>query len=184
VDLKLERQGLEKKFFDLCTEIVKNEGLELYGLDYLKGQCLLRLFVQNPETKTAQLEDCAKVDRALTPFVEELEWMPAELTLEVSSPGVYRDIKEAFYFQGLVGERIAFALFEKLSEKDLVADSELSKSGKKLLNDKKVTVYLNEFSEEYLVVSPEKNDMTRVKINIGNIKKANVEPLWSDISEN
>ncbi|MCF8059838.1 MAG: hypothetical protein K9K67_11105 [Bacteriovoracaceae bacterium] len=183
MDLKLDRNGLEEKFFNLCEEIVKKEGLELYALDYLKGQCLLRLFVQDPESKTAQLDDCAKVDRALTPFVEEYDWMPAELTLEVSSPGVYREIKEACYFENLIGERIAFSLSEKVAESDVVS-TEISKNAKKLLKEKKIVAYLKEFTGEHLLVSPEMNDETKFKINIENIKKANVEPLWEDIKEN
>lgn len=185
MDLKRDRTGIEKKFFDLCQNVVKEQGLELYSMDYISGQQLLRLFVQNPETKTAQLDDCASVDRALTPFIEEEEWMPAELTLEVSSPGVYRDIKEACAFESLVGERVAMGLHNKLTSEDVLSNGELGATGKKLLKDKKVIVWIEAYSDDHLVVRPDgnENEEDRLKVSFENIKKANVEPRWEDIKD-
>ena len=182
MELKLERKGLEKKFYELCLQVVEEQGLDLYGLDYVNGQNLLRLYVENPETKTAQLEDCAKVDRALTPFFETEEWMPEEVTLEVSSPGVYRDVKEAYHFEHLVGERLALTLSNKLTTEDILQGS-VTAAEKKLLKDKKITVYLAGFSEEGLEVSAEKESKNVLRIQLENIKRANVEPLWDDIKE-
>lgn len=183
MELKLERKGIEKKFYDLCLQVVKEQGLSLYGLDYINGQNLLRLFVENPQTRTAQLEDCARVDRALTPFFESEEWMPEEVTLEVSSPGVYRDIKEAFLFGELIGERISLNLFRKI-EVHKEIESSLSSVEKKLLKDKKVIVYLRAVNDESIKVSAEKESDNCFEISFEDIKKANVEPLWDDIKEN
>lgn len=183
LELKLERKGIEKKFFELCSQVVEQEGLSLYGLDYINGQKLLRLFVENPQTKTAQLEDCARVDKALTPFFESEDWMPEEVTLEVSSPGVYRDIKEAKSFQDSLGERIALTLFHKLTE-DAVVKGSLGPAEKKLMKDKKIIVYLQNATDSAIEVSAEKNSESNFKVDFENIKKANVEPLWDDIKDN
>lgn len=185
MDLKRNRTGIEKKFFELCQSVVNEQGLELYSMDYISGQQLLRLFVQNPETKTAQLDDCAKIDRALTPFIEEEDWMPEELTLEVSSPGVYRDVKEAIAFESLVGERVAMGLHNKISDQDILSSGDLSATGKKLLKDKKVIVWVEAFGDDHIVVKPDGGDSEkdRLKINFENIKKANVEPRWEDIKD-
>jgi ribosome maturation factor RimP len=183
LEIKLERKGIEKKFYELCLQVVEQQGLSLYGLDYVNGQNLLRLFVENPQTKTAQLDDCARVDKALTPFFESEDWMPEEVTLEVSSPGVYRDVKEAIHFKDLIGERLALTLFKKIAEEDIVS-GKLDSNDKKLLKDKKIIAYLRDYKEDALEVSADKNSDAKLSIKIENIKRANVEPVWDDIKEN
>jgi ribosome maturation factor RimP len=177
----LERQGLEKKFFELCTEVVSEFGLEIYALDYLPGSHVLRVFIQDPETKTAVLDNCKSVDRKMTPFIEELEWMPAELTLEVSSPGVYRDIKEGVHFIESVGQRINLGLNRKLEAKDITENSNAPSCKKVGIGQKKILANLIEVSGEDFLFEYEGE--FKFKINIEDIKKANVEPLWEDIKE-
>lgn len=112
------RQGIEQKFVELASEVVKKQGLELYDLDYFPGQGLLRLFIYDEKTDTAQLDDCVKVDHALTPFIEELDWMPEELTLEVSSPGVYRHLRSTHHFFMVKGKDITVVLNSKMKPED------------------------------------------------------------------
>lgn len=180
MELEIVRTGIEKKFYELVQEIVAKEGLELYAMDYINGQQMLRLFIQDKESKTAQLEDCARVDRAMTPYVEELDWMPEELTLEVSSPGIYRDIKEAKKFSEVCGERLQLTLNEKLQHEDFI---EGAQADKKIMSTKKVMLYLVSMEGEDLFLSREKEGAKEIKINITNIKKANVEPLWEDLKD-
>ena len=175
---------MEKKFFELCSKLVEENGFSLYGLDYRPGQQLLCLFIENPETKTAVLDDCALIDRAMTPFVEESDWMPEELTLEVSSPGVYRDVFEGMQFADLVGERISFALFPKIEETMFVGKG-TDKEVKQWKGQKKVIGYLISFSkeDEKIVISPSKESEFKVELSLEEVKKANVEPVWDDIKE-
>lgn len=173
---------MEKKFFDLCSKLVEDHGFSLYGLNYRSGQQLLCLFIENPKTKTAVLDDCVLIDRAMTPFVEEEEWMPSELTLEVSSPGVYRDIYEGKQFFSLIGERLAFHLIAKIDD-TMVLQTGNDKGLKKLIGQKKIEAYLIEFDKETLelVVAPGKESLIRIAFKLDQIKKANVEPAWDDI---
>ena len=173
---------MEKKFYDLCSKLVKDHGFSLYGLDYRPGQKLLCLLIENPETKTAVLDDCVLIDRAMTPLVEEEDWMPNELTLEVSSPGVYRDIYEGKQFSSLIGERIAFHLIPKISD-EMIIQTGNEKGLKKLIGQKKIDAFVLEFDEEAqkLLVAPEKDGPIRIAFNLDQIKKANVEPAWEDI---
>lgn len=180
MDLIKERKGIEKKFYDLCNTVVSEQGLELYGLDYISSQSLLRLFIQDPTSKTAGLEECSKVDRAMTPFVESETWMPEELTLEVSSPGVYRDVKEGKWFHALKGERVSFQFFNKISESNFLSKDNIDT---KLMKDKKVILYLVDFDEESVFLSSKKDGESEIIVSLEDIKKANVEPLWDEIKE-
>ena len=58
MDIVKNRIGVEKKFWELCLSVVQEQGLALYDLEFLPGQKLLRLYIMNPETKSAVIEDC------------------------------------------------------------------------------------------------------------------------------
>ena len=78
MDIHQERIGLEKKFFLLCDPVVQEAGYRLYDLEYITGQKLLRLFIQDPRTGSALIEDCVKVDHALSEPFEKEDWIPEE----------------------------------------------------------------------------------------------------------
>ncbi|MCB9091043.1 MAG: hypothetical protein H6621_11630 [Halobacteriovoraceae bacterium] len=105
--MEVKRTGLEQKFFELCYPVVAELNYTLYDMDYLNGQKLLRLFIMDDKTQTAVIEDCVKVDRELTPFFENNEWIPEDIVLEVSSPGLYRKLRTLQHFEWSIGERIA-----------------------------------------------------------------------------
>lgn len=168
--LRQERKGMEKKFFELCTQVVKDENLELYDLEYLPGSHELRLYIQNPETGTAVLEDCIRVDRAMTPHIDDSDWMPEELTLEVSSPGLYRQLNTLMHFETVVGEKIKLIAMKKLevlfSGTDDVELPRKVKSGKTLI-------------AKLLKVTPEELELEldekKLNMKFDWIKKANLE---------
>jgi ribosome maturation factor RimP len=164
--LKPERKGKEKLFFDLCTQVVKENMLEIYDLDYFPGQSLLRIFIYNIETETATLDDCAKIDRALTPFIESEDWMPKELNLEISSPGIYRSLNSVEHFYNSIGKSLSVLLCKKLG-----IDS-FTDLPKKLLNTKKINGLLIECNETEILLESKEN---KLKLQYSEIKKANIE---------
>lgn len=117
--LRSKRTGMEKKFYDLCHDVVTQAGFELYDMDYIQGSSTLRLFIQNPETGTADIEECAVVDRALGPYIDEADWMPETLTLEVSSPGLFRSLTDLNHFKSAAGEFVQLTLKKKLNSDEL-----------------------------------------------------------------
>ncbi len=110
---ELDLTTIERKFFDKCNPIIEAEGLETYDLSYVPGSTTLKIFIQNPKTKTALIDDCVRVDHALDPVFTE-EWVPETIVLEVSSPGVFRPLKTQKHFEQAVGEWIALTLEEEI----------------------------------------------------------------------
>lgn len=53
------------------------------------------------------VDDCARVSRALEPWLDEREDLPARYVLEVSSPGVDRPLLRDRDFERFRGERVA-----------------------------------------------------------------------------
>ncbi len=166
MDLNEERRGLEKKFYELCQVVVRECGFVLYDLDYIVGQKTLRIYIMNPQTKTALVDDCVAVDRAMTPYIERETWMPSALTLEVSSPGAERYLRSLEHFEWVVGKKISLTLFKSLGE---IAGKELPKS---LKGSKKVVAILRSVTRDRLEIEAEEE---HVLVPFESIKKANLE---------
>lgn len=166
--LKPGPKGLEKKFIELASQVVGECGLDIYDVEYIPGSHTLRVFIQNPHTKTAELDDCVKVDRAFTPYFDTLDWIPEEIILEVSSPGIYRDLKKVEHFVSAVGQPINVTIKKKL-------DGDYPK---KLAGQRRFVASLTRATEEGIELEWEKQ--VTLNLNYDDIKKANVEP---DIAE-
>ncbi len=171
--LNKERAGLEKKFYELCTQVVGQEGYELYDLDYVNGSQTLRVFIKNKQTNTADLQDCVKIDKALSPFIDEANWMPESLVLEVSSPGIYRQLRTQKHFEESVNELISVNIIGSLEvnlNKDVPA---------KLMKQKKFRGKLISVDDSNIELRIEDKNL---KISFKQIKKANLDPDLGDLS--
>ncbi len=159
-----KRNELLDKFFSLTKQIVENEGLSLYDLEFLPGKGILRVFIMNSKTKTALIDDCVRVDHAFTPFIESESWMPTSLTLEVSSPGVYRALKTSEHYTLAVGEIVSLILHNEAAKRDF--------KGNVKLRGKLVSVE----GDSFVVKVVDKKTEQEFKLNFKDIKKANLDP--------
>jgi ribosome maturation factor RimP len=167
MELQKNRTGVEAKFYELCSKVVPENGLQLYDMDYVSGSYTLKVFVLDESTGTAVIEDCVKVDRALTPFIDELEWVPEQLILEVSSPGMFRDLKQREHFESAVGQKISCTITGKLPEEAVAGAPKKIAGGKKFRGD------LLEINDNEIVLDI---DGFKLPISFEQLKKANLDP--------
>jgi ribosome maturation factor RimP len=166
LDLVSNRSGVEQRFYDLSLKIAGELSLEVYDLEWVAGSSELRLFIMDPHSKTAVLDDCVRVDRAFSPYFESETWIPENVTLEVSSPGLFRSLKTLAHFHAVVGEDITLMLNKPITEEQSV---EFPKS---MRNNLKLKVKLLSTAEDKITV--EIKDL-KIDIPFGQIKKANLE---------
>jgi ribosome maturation factor RimP len=107
-----------------------------------------------------------KVDRAFTPFIESETWMPENLTLEVSSPGLFRFLTSLEHFKGVEGQEITLGLTKKIDE-TIYPDFP-----KVLRNNLKIKVKLLEAKDQSIVFDARG---VQIEIPYTQIKKANLE---------
>ena len=118
-------------------------------------------------TKTAVIEDCIKIDRAFNPAVESEGWIPDDFVLEVSSPGVFRALKERKHFEDSIGELIGISFLQRMTpEQKKLLGSNISDT--KRLRGKLLTV-----AKEHIVLEVEK---VEIEISFLQIKKAHMDP--------
>jgi ribosome maturation factor RimP len=173
--LKGPRQGMELKLLELTQKILSENNLELYEMEWNSTSGNLVVYIQNPKTKSAVLEDCIKVDRAFNPYMETETWIPDNFTLEVSSPGLYRVLTTIHHFKSVEGEEVMLHLVSKIDEE------KYPDFPKALRNNLKLKVLLEKASDTGLVV-----DAKGVKIEIPyeQIKKANLETDINKVKPN
>ena len=167
--LKQERKGLEKKFYEIAAKVIAETDFVLYDLDYNNGGKTLRVFIMDPKTNTAVIDDCVAVDRGFTPFMEEADWIPDDIVLEVSSPGMFRSLNTIEHFKMAGSTPITLNLKKTLG--DILEGSELDK---KTAKAKTFVCNIEEVNEDNLVVALDEE--FSLKINYIDIKKANLEP--------
>ncbi len=169
MELDSPKSVIEQKFYDLSLEIVKQLGYELYHLEYVSGSSTLRVYIMDPKTGSAVIEDCVAVDRAFDEPVEAATWMPDDLILEVSSPGIYREIKTANHFEKSIGQ-----IVQVVVKSDVEAEQFGGKVPKEL-KGKKFRATLLGYSEGVIKLSTLEKEL-EFNINIEQVKKINLDP--------
>jgi ribosome maturation factor RimP len=169
MELEKKRSGIEQKFYDLTTKIVTENEYVLYDVEYVSASSTLRVFIMDPETGTAIIEDCVVVDKAFSPYCEdeEYKWIPDDFMLEVSSPGVYRSLKVRDHFNASVDKIIAMTLNGKLTPEQSEGLSN------KLKNTNKLRGILVEVNNDNIKINL---DSVEVLVNFKQIKKASLDP--------
>ena len=167
MELERTRTGVEAKLFELSQQIVKDSGYQLYDVEYVTGSSTLKVFIMNPETKTAVIDDCIKVDRAFNPYCETEDWIPNDFILEVSSPGIYRAIRNRDHFEQAKDEYVLCVIQGNLR------DEQVEHLPKSLKGAKKFRGELKEIKDKNIVLKLEDYELS---LDFEQIKKASLDP--------
>ncbi|MCH8684005.1 ribosome maturation factor RimP [Sphingosinicellaceae bacterium A1X5R2] len=78
----------------LIEPILTKMGYELVRVTFGGGErrATLQVMAERPETGQLVIEDCAEISRALSEMLDEVDPIPGEYHLEVSSPGIDRPL--------------------------------------------------------------------------------------------
>ncbi|MDB9374545.1 ribosome maturation factor RimP [Nodularia sphaerocarpa] len=95
---------LVPQIIDLATPVAAELGLEVVGIVFYTNQRppVLRVDIRNPQDDTG-LNDCERMSRALEASLDAAEVIPDAYVLEVSSPGISRQLitdREFISFKG------------------------------------------------------------------------------------
>ena len=137
---------------------IEDLGYELYDLEDLQylGQRILRVSIDHEQG--IQLEDCVRTDQMLQKLFDENDPIEEAYTLEVSSPGIYRVLKNPEHFRRFTGERIKIRLKKKIN------------------GMRQVIGKLCSSTEDGIEFLPENENEEELFISYENISKARLEP--------
>ncbi len=106
------KKNVESIVSEIAEPIVKEVGVELYDVEYVKegGQWYLRVFIDAEDG--VDIEQCEKVSRLLDPALDKADPVREAYYLEVSSVGLDRQLKKEKDFRYFMGEMIEVRLYK------------------------------------------------------------------------
>ena len=162
---------VEDRVRELVEPLVGARGLELFDVEHKSGRSgvLLRLTIDRPDGDAwISADDCAAVDRLVTPLLEVEDVISGPYRLEVSSPGVERPLRGPRDYRRFEGKRARVHV-------------ERGREGEAPSGPPIVDVYvglITEPDDDGFMLVPDKG--APVRVEHGQVRKANLEFRFED----
>lgn len=111
-----KREGYEAKTEQLLAPLMEANRFELVDVEYVKegGNWYLRAYIDKEGGIT--VDDCELVSRALSEILDEKDYISDAYILEVSSPGLGRQLKKEKDYARSVGEDVEIKLYRAINK--------------------------------------------------------------------
>jgi ribosome maturation factor RimP len=111
-----KHQVYEQKTEKLLEDILQANNFELYDVEYVKeaGNWFLRAYIDKEDGIT--LDDCELVSRELSDLLDKEDFISDSYILEVSSPGLGRQLKKDKHFERSIGEEVEIKLYKAIDK--------------------------------------------------------------------
>ncbi len=111
----------EKNLETLLAPVVNGLGYELYDVEFVKEgkDYYLRLFIDNE--KGIDLDDCEKVSGAVGDALDEADPIEVSYSLEVSSCGLERRIRERKHFEAALSKNVEIKVYKAIDKEKIFA---------------------------------------------------------------
>ena len=96
---------------DLILPVAMELGYLLWDVEYVKEGTKMILRVTIDKEDGIGIEDCEKMHRAIDPVLDEADPIEAAYYLEVSSPGIERDLRTEEHILASIGARVEVRLY-------------------------------------------------------------------------
>lgn len=111
-------EGIKNRVLKLAKQVADEQGVELFDIELLgKGKLLLRVMIDKEGGIT--LDDCERFSRSFEAILDVEDPIPGSYTLEVSSPGLDRPLKEMKDFEKNIGKLARIITTEKIEGQNL-----------------------------------------------------------------
>ncbi len=114
--MKKGAKNIASAVSELLSDTVNELGYELWDVEYVKegSEYYLRITIDSEEGIT--IDDCEKVHRAIDPILDEADPIEDSYHLEVSSPGIERELKYDWHFDVFVGSEVEVKLYAPINK--------------------------------------------------------------------
>lgn len=153
------REEYEHRTEQLVMPLVEKNGFELVDVEYVKegANWYLRAYIDKEGGIT--VDDCEIVSRELSDLLDKEDFIPDAYILEVSSPGLGRQLKKEKDFKRSLGEEVEVKLYKGMELFD--------EKGKKI-KVKEISGYLEGYNQDTIILDlgEEKLEIARKDIAI------------------
>lgn len=146
----MANKNIEEKVEQLIESEIKALGYEIYDVIYEKEakDFYLRIIIDSPNG--ISIEDCEKVNNEINDLLDEADYIKEQYFLEVSSPGIERNLRKEKHFLNSINKKIIVKLYNK------------AENGKK-----EIEGILEEYNKDYIIINMDENKIKIDKKNIG-----------------
>ena len=109
--MKKELGGMAGKLYELLLPVVRDAGCDIWDLDFVKEGAKRILRITIDAEGGVGIDDCERVHRAVDPVLDDADPIDEAYYLEVSSPGVERELRTCAHFEYAVGREIDLKFF-------------------------------------------------------------------------
>ena len=104
-------RGIADRVREIIAPTADELGYYLWDVEYVKegSDFVLRVTIDSDEG--IGIDDCETMSRTIDPILDEHDPIPDQYILEVSSPGIERDLTRDDHFDLCVGEKVEVRLF-------------------------------------------------------------------------
>ena len=112
----MNKSQIENKTEELLTPIASAHGVTIYDVEYVKeaGEYYLRAYIDKEGGVT--IDDCVDVSRALSDALDKDDFIEDAYTLEVSSPGLTRQLTKDKHFAQSLGRTVEVKLYKAIDK--------------------------------------------------------------------
>ncbi|MGN0173848.1 MAG: ribosome maturation factor RimP [Acutalibacteraceae bacterium] len=148
------KQSVAEKVLTIIAPIAENQGLKIWDVRYLKegASYFLRIFIDKEDGVT--IDDCETFSRAIDEPLDKADPIKESYFLEVSSPGLGRELTKEEHFKKFIGDEVIVKLFRPIEkQKEFIGKLVDYENGK-------VVIECNDETIEF-----QKNDISKVNLN-------------------
>ena len=104
--------SIEEKVENLIEKDITALGYSLYDVEYVKEgkEYYLRIYIDS--TNGISLDDCEKVNNAITDKLDEADYIKEQYYLEVSSCGLEQILKKDKHLEKALGKEVEVKLYK------------------------------------------------------------------------
>ena len=150
------KKDYESRAEELLQPIAEAHQVSIYDVEYVKEgkEWYLRAYIDKPGG--VNINDCENVSREFSTALDQEDLIQDAYILEVSSPGLGRQLKKDRHLQNSIGEEVIVKLYEaENGQKEL--------TGTLQTFDKKVIVITDEYDQERQI---ERNKIAQIRLTL------------------
>lgn len=105
--------SIEERIECLVKDKIESIGYDLYDVEYAKEgkNYFLRIYID--KENGIDLDDCEKVNDAISDILDEANYISDQYFLEVSSPGIERVLRKDKHLEQSIGVEVEVRMFKK-----------------------------------------------------------------------
>ncbi|MBE6041511.1 MAG: ribosome maturation factor RimP [Clostridiales bacterium] len=130
----MAKEDVSAKVSAILEEHLADRDLEIYRITYKKEgpAWILRVFLDKPagsEQEYVSIEECEEVTRYLSDKLDELDLIERSYNLEVSSPGLDRELIRESDYERFAGRAVEVRTYEPISGSKYIEGTLVGKDG-------------------------------------------------------